>query len=77
MDYRLCDSCTVGAANDDWTALDYHHDPEAADAELVRISTRLEVWGWITPSHEADDSGYFDCDLCDDTQCGNGHIWIA
>ena len=78
--HRLCDSCNVGVANDDWTHLDYYHAPQQADeehAKILRWMNQLPLLGWLSHSHVSDDSSYFNCAVCDDIQCGNPNIWEA
>jgi len=75
--FRLCDSCNAGVANDDWTHLDYYHEPQEAEVEHSKILATLETLGWLSHSHTSEDSGYFDCAVCDETQCGNPNIWVG
>ena len=71
--HGLCDSCSVGVANDDWTHLDAH--PETADEEYARITGTLELLGWIVPIGPYDPPGYWQCDVCWATCIGSGHVW--
>jgi hypothetical protein len=65
----------VGIVNDDWTHLDgTYESQEEADQVYASVQGSLELYGWLTPIGESDDSGYFDCPICADIQCGNGHI---
>ncbi len=73
----LCDECNPAVVNDDWTHLDVDHDEETADAEMGRITAQLELYGWLTPIRDADQPGYFTCDVCWGTQCGGGHLFSA
>lgn len=75
VSYCLCDSCNAGVANDDWTQLDYYYTPEESESEYSKILATLETLGWLSHSHKSEDSGYFDCAVCGDTQCGNPNIW--
>lgn len=70
--YILCDDCATGVSNDDWSHLDYYHDPEAAEQEHARISAALEALGWLSMDGPADEPGYFNCAVCDEIQCGGG-----
>jgi len=77
-EHQLCDSCSCGVANDDWTHLDYWAaSQEESDKEYATILATLEVLGWLSHSHKSDDCGYFNCAVCDDIQCGNPQIWIG
>lgn len=74
----LCDSCTPAVVNDDWTHLDYYQDGteetrKEIDARHASIKGTLEILGWLTPIGDADEPGYFDCALCNETQCSGGH----
>jgi len=71
----VCDECTVGLANDDWSHLDYHHEADEADEVMTRITAMLEILGWLVPVGDADEPGYFDCGVCGEIQCGGGHLW--
>ena len=73
----LCHECAYGVANDDWTHLDYHHDQEDADRALALVTANMELLGWLTLVGDADMSGYFDCALCWEIQCGGGHRFDA
>jgi hypothetical protein len=69
-----CDSCAPGIVNDDWTHLDMNED---ADETYASITGTLEVLGLLTPEGEADMPGYFDCAVCNETQCGGGHRFLT
>ena len=69
-----CDSCAPGIVNDDWTHLDMNED---ADEMYASITGTLEVLGWLTHDGEADMPGYFDCAVCNETQCGGGHRFLT
>ena len=73
----LCDECSVGVANDDWSSIDYHFgvDTEASNREYARIQAMLEVLGWLSHFGPADAPGYFICDLCDEIQCSGGTLF--
>lgn len=76
LQYGLCDCCSAGVANDDWTHLDAHHVyPETADEEHTRIMATLEVLGWLVPVGPYDPGGYWDCAVCDAVCFGSGHVW--
>ena len=81
--HSLCDNCSAGVANDDWTHLDYYLPPneasgwEVAQKKHVKILATLEVLGWLSHSHTSEESGYFNCAVCNDIQCGNPNIWEA
>ena len=72
-----CDSCAPGIVNDDWTHLDHHFSPHEADNMHMSIMATLEVLGWLTHDGEADMPGYFDCAVCNETQCGGGHRFLT
>ena len=73
----LCDGCTVGVCNDDWTHLDATHpdEEEDADNDHTRVSSMLEIYGWLTLVGDADQPGYFNCGVCWEIQCGGGHLF--
>ena len=72
-----CDSCAPGIVNDDWTHLAYSYQSEEADEKYSSIIGTLEVLGWLTHDGEADMPGYFDCAVCNETQCGGGHRFLT
>ena len=84
----VCDNCNAGIANDDWTWVDVecccntaqrggHRDDCSAEATYARILSGLEQLGCLTRVGEADEPGYFNCDLCWEIQCGGGHVWVS
>lgn len=75
--HSLCDNCSTGVANDDWTHLDYYYAPQQANEEHTKILATLEELGWLSHSHTSEESGYFNCAVCNDIQCGNPNIWEA
>lgn len=75
MTITTCDECAVGIVNDDWTHLDYHHDKEAADMAYTSITATMELLGWLTHNGDANEPGYFNCELCSEIQCGGGHTF--
>ena len=79
-----CDSCTTGIANDDWTHLDAQccckpGDEHSEDCEAERahnsIMATLDHLGWLTLGEPANEPGYFDCAICNEIQCGDGHTF--
>jgi len=72
----LCDECTCGVANDDWSHLDMHN-PRDAEEAMTTIKASLELYGRLTRAGDADMPGYFGCPLCGETQCGGGHLHSA
>ena len=84
-----CDSCAPGIVNDDWTHLDMaccskrwslseaHSEDCEAERMHASITGTLEVLGWLTHDGEADMPGYFDCAVCNETQCGGGHRFLT
>lgn len=83
--YTVCDSCLPAIINGDWTHLDAscccntaendgHSEDCVAEEEYATVTAWLELVGWLTHAGEADEPGYFDCECCNATQCGGGHI---
>ncbi len=70
--HTLCNTCTVGIANDDWTALDACDSQEDADNTMAIIMGTLEILGWLSLIGPADMPGYWDCALCNETCCSGG-----
>ena len=75
--HTLCDTCTPGVINDDWTHLDGLYLQEDANNMMDRITSVLELLGWLTYVGDANQPGYFDCDLCWETQCGGGSTFTG
>jgi len=73
VQYALCDCCSAGVANDDWTHLDAQ--PEMADENHARIGGTLELLGWLTPLSPYDPGGYWTCEICWETCIGSGQVW--
>jgi hypothetical protein len=44
-DLWLCEDCTQGAANDDYSGLDYSYEPDEADWRMKEIEKGLELLG--------------------------------
>lgn len=65
--YNVCDACSTGLSNDDWSAYDPDH--------LDTIEANVEMMGWVVPAGEIID-GYLDCWVCDEV-CLDGQIWEA
>ena len=57
--YAVCDVCSVGLANDDWTSID------SDSQEFEHAMTMVEVMGNVDPTDEKVD-GYGECFICDD-----------
>lgn len=74
--FLLCSTCACGVSNDDWSALDYHHDPEDADRILASITATMELIGWLSHVGQQD-PGYYDCALCGDTHCGTAEEYTT
>lgn len=73
-----CDSCAPAVVNDDWTHLDAAQDGteetrEAIDTQHASILGALEILGWLSLIGEADEPGYFACEICGETQCSGGY----
>ena len=76
--HMLCDDCSCGVANDDWSHIDFFaFDQEEADEEYVRVTASLEALGELSHSHKSERVAYFTCAVCDDIQCGNPQIWVG
>ncbi len=68
--YKVCDTCTVGLANDDWSFLDYR---DASEDERNSVFVTVEHIGNVTMGAELD-MGYFMCFICNMDSIG-GHYW--
>lgn len=73
----VCDGCNVGLANDDWTWLDHSLSNQQAEERYNVVHATMETLGHLSHVGDADEPGYFDCYLCDETQCGGGHRWAT
>jgi len=54
-----------------------HDDDCEAERLFALTSANLERLGWLTPDGDADMPGYFDCEVCWETQCGGGHRFLT
>ena len=77
LQYGLCDCCSAGVANDDWSYLDSprYSWAQSADEDHARITATLEILGWLVPVGPYDPGGYWNCAVCDDVCIGSGHVW--
>ncbi len=76
--HKLCDDCSCGVANDDWSHIDFWAtSQDESDQEHASITAALETLGWLSHSHKSDDSSYFTCAVCNDIQCSNPQIWVT
>ncbi len=44
---------------------------------MVRIESMLELYGWLTHVATVDLGGYYDCDVCWDTNIGTAELFSA
>ena len=67
VEYRVCNMCTVGIANNDWSSLDTYLE-EKADALMVRVTAWMTHVGWLTHLRHIDtyldESTDFTCPCC-------------
>ena len=74
----LCSSCSVGVSNDDWSHIDFYACSEDEAIEVMTgIEGTLEVLGILTYSHTDDSSGYFNCAICSEIQCGSPDVYLS
>lgn len=69
MLFDVCNTCSAGLSNDDWSHLDYwDNSGESAAAALASV----EAMGMVTP---VDTVAYaFDCFVCGGTEYA-GNVW--
>lgn len=72
-----CDPCGVGVCNDDWSHLDGIEDPEEGDAIMAKIEQALRGTGTLSHKEDIDSSTWFDCELCNETTLGRGHVFVT
>lgn len=74
VQWPVCDSCSVGLANDDWSHIDAL-PPDEAEEEHARVLSSVELLGFVVHIGAYDPGGYWRCEVCDDTCIGSGHVW--
>ncbi|QFG10460.1 hypothetical protein KIV65_gp07 [Mycobacterium phage Anthony] len=65
--FKLCHECTAAIVNDDYSGMD-------EDTDYPRVSAFAESVGYLVEAGEFDGAGYWDCQACDQTQIGHGHL---
>jgi hypothetical protein len=74
----VCNSCSAGIANDDWSHLDYHAtSQEEADEAHASITGTLELLGFLCYCGPADEeeTGCYRCPVCGKDYMGPGELW--
>lgn len=63
--YTLCNGCTTGICNDDWTFLDFN-TPERAELLANRTSDFVKRAGWLTHLESVVESDETECACCEE-----------
>ena len=75
----FCEDCTMVAANDDYTSLDYHYSEEGAAKRKQEIDNGLAVLGavYYDSSRESDEFSTRKCDCCGSALAGRRDYFVV
>ena len=74
----LCSNCCSGVSNDDWSHIDFYATSEQEAIEtMASIEGSLELLGVLSWHGTDDSSGYFNCAICSEVQCGSPEVFLS
>jgi hypothetical protein len=77
MTYNICDTCDKPMRDGDIPVpeqSDYSEEEDWINDEAMWAAS-VEAIAPVKYVGKSDDSGYFDCFVCDQVQCGNPHLY--